>query len=41
MPNPLKPSRSQTVFGRFASKRFAIIFAIVLAFLLIAIWTPF
>lgn len=38
---PTKPTNSHTRAGRFANKRFAIIGAVVLVFLLIAIFVPF
>jgi hypothetical protein len=41
MNEPSKPSNPKTGFGRFASKRFAIMLAIVIAFLMVAIWVPF
>ncbi|MEN5181191.1 hypothetical protein [Comamonas odontotermitis] len=41
MTEPSKPSNPKTGFGQFANKRFAILLAIVIAFLMVAIWVPF
>ncbi|QMV74371.1 hypothetical protein HS961_16865 [Comamonas piscis] len=40
-PKPTKPTNPNTGAGRFANKRFAIIGAVVLVFLLIAIFVPY